>query len=296
MGFSKSKKALAAVTIATALTGAAVLAAPTDFSGTLVAQAATQGIDFSQADAALAKYNALAESDYTATSWANLKKSDATAKQVETMIKEMKALTPAELSAKITENGSTEAEIQGELNQFANELNDVMTNVLVKKSEVANINLTGIKTALARYKALKESDYTPESWAAFKASLVDENGAPFDVNAYEADLTDFESLTPDEVVYFLRITGMTTTQMQESLDHDAALINASIDLLVAGATTQPTATVSKNLPTTSAPKGAVAKTNATPVAKASTVAPLAFLTDSALSMLGSVAYKIRKAD
>ena len=47
MGFSKSKKALAAVTIATALTGAAVLAAPTDFSGTLVAQAATQGIDFS---------------------------------------------------------------------------------------------------------------------------------------------------------------------------------------------------------------------------------------------------------
>lgn len=162
MGFSKSKKALAAVTIATALTGAAVLAAPTDFSGTLVAQAATQGIDFSQADAALAKYNALAESDYTATSWANLKKSDATAKQVETMIKEMKALTPAELSAKITENGSTEAEIQGELNQFANELNDVMTNVLVKKSEVANINLTGIKTALARYKALKESDYTPE--------------------------------------------------------------------------------------------------------------------------------------
>ena len=243
MGFSKSKKALAAVTIATALTGAAVLAAPTDFSGTLVAQAATQGIDFSQADAALAKYNALAESDYTATSWANLKKSDATAKQVETMIKEMKALTPAELSAKITENGSTEAEIQGELNQFANELNDVMANVLVKKSEVANINLTGIKTALARYKALKESDYTPESWAAFKASLVDENGAPFDVNAYEADLTDFESLTPDEVVYFLRITGMTATQMQESLDHDAALINASIDLLVAGATTQPTATV-----------------------------------------------------
>jgi hypothetical protein len=238
----------------------------------------------------------LAESDYTATSWANLKKSDATAKQVETMIKEMKALTPAELSAKITENGSTEAEIQGELNQFANELNDVMTNVLVKKSEVANINLTGIKTALARYKALKESDYTPESWAAFKASLVDENGAPFDVNAYEADLTDFESLTPDEVVYFLRITGMTATQMQESLDHDAALINASIDLLVAGATTQPTATVAKNLPTTSAPKGAVAKTNATPVAKASTVAPLALLTVSALSMLGAVAYKIRKAD
>lgn len=40
-----------------------------------------------------------------------------------------------------------------------------------------------------------------------------ENGAPFDVNAYEADLTDFESLTPDEVVYFLRITGMTATQM-----------------------------------------------------------------------------------
>ena len=296
MGFSKSKKALAAVTIATALTGAAVLAAPTDFSGTLVAQASTQSINFSQVDAALAKYNTLVEADYTATSWANLKKSDATAKQVETMIKEMKALTPSELSAKITENGSTEAEIQDELNQFANELNDVMTNVLVKKSEVANINLTGIKTALGRYKALKESDYTPASWAAFKASLVDQNGAPFDVNAYEADLADFESLTPDEVVYFLRITGMTATQMQESLDHDAALINASIDLLVAGATTQPTAAVSKNLPTTSAPKGAVAKTNATPVAKASTVAPLALLTVSALSMLGSVAYKIRKAD
>lgn len=135
MGFSKSKKILTAVTIATALTGAAVLAAPTDFSGTLVAQAATQSIDFSKADAAIAKYNALVEADYTATSWANLKKSDKTAKQVETMIKEMKALSPADLSIRIAENGSTEAEIQDELNRFANELNDVMTNVLEKNQK-----------------------------------------------------------------------------------------------------------------------------------------------------------------
>lgn len=295
MGFSKSKKALAAVTIATALTGAAVLAAPTDFSGTLVAQAATQSINFSQVDAALAKYNTLVEADYTATSWANFNKlvNSENIKAFKKMISEMKTETDAE----IEEAGSgTIAEVQAGINSTAVFLNEAMDTVLVKKSEVANINLTGIKTALGRYKALKESDYTPESWAAFKASLVDENGAPFDVNAYEADLTDFESLTPDEVVYFLRITGMTATQMQESLDHDAALINASIDLLVAGATTQPTATVSKNLPTTSAPKGAVAKTNATPVAKASTVAPLALLTVSALSMLGSVTYKIRNAD
>ena len=295
MGFSKSKKALAAVTIATALTGAAVLAAPTDFSGTLVAQAATQSINFSQVDAALAKYNTLVEADYTATSWANFNKlvNSENIKAFKKMISEMKTETDAE----IEEAGSgTIAEVQAGINSTAVFLNEAMDTVLVKKSEVANINLTGIKTALGRYKALKESDYTPESWAAFKASLVDQNGAPFDVNAYEADLTDFESLTPDEVVYFLRITGMTATQMQESLDHDAALINASIDLLVAGATTQPTATVSKNLPTTSAPKGAVAKTNATPVAKASTVAPLALLTVSALSMLGSVTYKIRNAD
>ena len=295
MGFSKSKKALAAVTIATALTGAAVLAAPTDFSGTLVAQAATQSINFSQVDAALAKYNTLVEADYTATSWANFNKlvNSENIKAFKKMISEMKTETDAE----IEEAGSgTIAEVQAGINSTAVFLNEAMDTVLVKKSEVANINLTGIKTALGRYKALKESDYTPASWAAFKASLVDQNGAPFDVNAYEADLADFESLTPDEVVYFLRITGMTATQMQESLDHDAALINASIDLLVAGATTQPTATVSKNLPTTSAPKGAVAKTNATPVAKASTVAPLALLTVSALSMLGSVAYKIRKAD
>ncbi|MGX7008606.1 hypothetical protein RR45_GL000886 [Lactococcus chungangensis CAU 28 = DSM 22330] len=295
MGFSKSKKALAAVTIATALTGAAVLAAPTDFSGTLVAQAATQSINFSQVDAALAKYNTLVEADYTATSWANFNKlvNSENIKAFKKMISEMKTETDAE----IEEAGSgTIAEVQAGINSTAVFLNEAMDTVLVKKSEVANINLTGIKTALGRYKALKESDYTPASWAAFKASLVDQNGAPFDVNAYEADLADFESLTPDEVVYFLRITGMTATQMQESLDHDAALINASIDLLVAGATTQPTATVSKNLPTTSAPKGAVAKTNATPVAKASTVAPLALLTVSALSMLGSVTYKIRNAD
>ena len=295
MGFSKSKKALAAVTIATALTGAAVLAAPTDFSGTLVAQAATQSINFSQVDAALAKYNTLVEADYTATSWANFNKlvNSENIKAFKKMISEMKTETDAE----IEEAGSgTIAEVQAGINSTAVFLNEAMDTVLVKKSEVANINLTGIKTALGRYKALKESDYTPASWAAFKASLVDQNGAPFDVNAYEADLADFESLTPDEVVYFLRITGMTATQMQESLDHDAALINASIDLLVAGATTQPTATVAKNLPTTSAPKGAVAKTNATPVAKASTVAPLALLTVSALSMLGSVTYKIRNAD
>lgn len=131
---------------------------------------------------------------------------------------------------------------------------------------------------------------------SIQASLVDKKGAPFDVNAYEAEIADFESLTPDEVDYFLRMTGQTAAQLQDSVDHDAALINKSIDLLVAGATSQPTATVAKNLPTTSAPKGAVAKTNATPVAKESTVAPLALLAVSALSMLGSVAYKIRKAD
>ena len=296
MGFSKSKKVLIAVTIATALTGAAVLAAPTDFSGTLVAQAATQSIDFSKADAVIAKYNALVEADYTATSWATLKVVEPKTKQFEEMIKQMKALTPSELSANITENGSTEAEIQAELDLFAKNLNNAIDTLLVKKSEVANINLSGIKAAIARYKALKEADYTPESWAAFKASLVDKKGAPFDVNAYEAEIADFESLTPDEVVYFLRMTGQTAAQLQDSVDHDAALINKSIDLLVAGATSQPTATVAKNLPTISAPKGAVAKTNATPVAKESTVAPFALLEVSALSMLGSVAYKIRKAD
>ncbi|NCB80906.1 MAG: hypothetical protein EOM38_00580, partial [Bacilli bacterium] len=205
MGFSKSKKALAAVTIATALTGAAVLAAPTDFSGTLVAQAATQSINFSQVDAALAKYNTLVEADYTATSWANFNKlvNSENIKAFKKMISEMKTETDAE----IEEAGSgTIAEVQAGINSTAVFLNEAMDTVLVKKSEVANINLTGIKTALGRYKALKESDYTPASWAAFKASLVDQNGAPFDVNAYEADLADFESLTPDEVVYFLRIT------------------------------------------------------------------------------------------
>ena len=159
---------MTAVTIATALTGAAVLAAPTDFSGTLVAQAATQSIDFSKADAVIAKYNALVEADYTATSWATLEVVEPKTKQFEEMIKQMKALTPSELSANITENGSTEAEIQAELDLFAKNLNNAIDILLVKKSEVANINLSGIKAAIARYKALKEADYTPESWAAFK--------------------------------------------------------------------------------------------------------------------------------
>ncbi|MGX6991781.1 hypothetical protein [Pseudolactococcus reticulitermitis] len=293
MEFSKCKKVLAAVTIATALTGAVAVAAPTDFSGTLVAQAASSNsLDFSQVNAALAKYNALNEADYTATSWQTLKQEDATVKQIETAVAQMKTQTDSE----IKENGRSISDVQSNLNQFAKELDEAIDTVLVKKSEVVSLNFTAIKAAIARYKALNQADYTPESWTAFKASLVDRDGAPFDVNSYAAEIADLESLTPDELVYLLRLTGTTAAEIQAALDHDAALINQSIDLLVAGATTQPTATVANNLPTTSAPKGAVAKTNLVKTEKASTLAPFALLAVSAVTMLGSVAYKIRKAD
>ncbi|GAB2022756.1 hypothetical protein RyT2_18300 [Pseudolactococcus yaeyamensis] len=290
MEFSKCKKALAAVTIASALTGAALLVAPTDFATTTVAYAATSSIDFSQVDAAIAKYNALKEADYTATSWANLKQVDPTFKQVSKMVSEMKNQT----DAVIEEAGyGTIAEIQAKLNDFATLLNTGIDTVLVKKSEVVNINFTAIKAAIARYNALNQADYTPESWAAFQATLVYDGGEAFDVAEYAQQVAELEALSPDELVYYLRATGVTATDLQNELDNNAAALNERIDILVAASPAQPQTQLANTgaLPTTSAPAGAVAKTN---VAKETSLAPLALLASSALAILGSAAYKIRK--
>lgn len=292
MKLSKSKKVLAAVAIATSLSGAALLVTPTNFTGGTVAYAATTSLNFTLADIAIARYNALVEADYTATSWQAFHQvaPSAEVQKMASMIATMKTQTDAE----IEENGTKLADVQKELFGFADTVNVGITQILVKKSELYTLNFSAIKAAIARYNALKPADYTPESWAALQASFVYDDGTPFTIAEYTKGLSELEALTPDELVYLLRMTFLTAADVQNELDHNAAAINERIDLLVAASPAQPTTPITKNtgLPTTSsAPKGAVAKTNAT---KESSVAPLALLGASALAILGSATYKIRK--
>jgi hypothetical protein len=298
MKISKCQKALVAVAILGSLSSAALLAAPVSFGGaTVVSAATTDTLDFAKINAALAKYNALVEADYTATSWKTLQDTPlrAGAEFIGSMVSEMKALTKDELADRIKENGGTVAGMQSQLNVFADALNQGIDTLLVKKSELVSFNFTAIKAAIARYNGLKAADYTPESWAAFQASLVYSNGEAFSVPEYAKNVADLEALTPDEVVYFLRETGLTAAEIQNELDHNAAALNDRMDLLVAGSTAQsqkPLAnTGTSKLPTTSAPAGSVAKTNKV---KATSVTPLALLAVSSLTVLGSVGYKLRK--
>lgn len=259
MTISKLKKALAAATIATALTGTTMASIPVDFSSPTVVHAATSSISFSKIDAAIAKYNALQETDYTATSWQVLHQSiDTYVRQMAAMVTEMKTMSDAE----IEEDGATISAVQVKLDDFASDLSAAIDQILVKKSEIVTLDFTAINAAIARYKGLKEADYTPETWAAFQSNLVYEDGTPVDMAAYIFFVEELQALSGDELVYLLRETGINAADLQNELNQNASALNTNIDLLV-GTTVGATVPFSGGLPTTyeAAPTSAVAKTN-----------------------------------
>ncbi|GFH42779.1 hypothetical protein Hs30E_13300 [Lactococcus hodotermopsidis] len=307
MEFSKCKKVLAAVTIATSLSGVAALAnVPANFGGATVVSAteATDiasvaeeaSIDFTKVDAALAQYNALDKEIYTDNSWQTFQTADADSiKRTADTVDDMKSLSSEALNAQIIENGNTVAEMQVKLDEFAFALNSDIANILVKKSEIVTIDFSAIDAAIARYNALNPADYSAEAWEEFQATIALPNGDKFDVADYAEYVAELKACSPEELVYFLRNNSMTAEELQEEFNGNAVALNQRIDLL--GSPTAPTEVEVPLVPSTgttatkAAPAGAVAKTN---IAKEASLVPFAILAVSAIAVLGSAGYKVRK--
>ena len=98
-------------------------------------------------EAAIAKAEALKESDYTSESWASM----------QTELQEAKE----ELAAKHS---------QATVDEATSHLNAAI-EALVKAETPAEVNTTELEKVIASAKALKEADYTSETWSALKTAL-----------------------------------------------------------------------------------------------------------------------------
>ena len=98
-------------------------------------------------EAAIAKAEALKESDYTSESWASM----------QTELQEAKE----ELAAKHS---------QATVDEATSHLNAAI-EALVKAETPAEVNTTELEKVIASAKALKEADYTSETWSALKSAL-----------------------------------------------------------------------------------------------------------------------------
>lgn len=110
--------------------------------------------DTSALEAAIAKAEALNESDYTAESWA--------AMQVE--LSEAKE----ELEAKHT---------QAAVDEATQHLNAAIKALVKAGEQSAEVDTTEIEKAVSEAEGLKESDYTADSWAAYQAALTNARAA-----------------------------------------------------------------------------------------------------------------------
>ena len=110
--------------------------------------------DTSALEAAIAKAEALNESDYTAESWA--------AMQVE--LSEAKE----ELEAKHT---------QAAVDEATQHLNTAIEALVKAGEQPAEVDTTEIEKAVSEAEGLKESDYTADSWAAYQAALTNARAA-----------------------------------------------------------------------------------------------------------------------
>lgn len=110
--------------------------------------------DTSALEAAIAKAEALNESDYTAESWA--------AMQVE--LSEAKE----ELEAKHT---------QAAVDEATQHLNAAIKALVKAGEQPAEVDTTEIEKAVSEAEGLKESDYTADSWAAYQAALTNARAA-----------------------------------------------------------------------------------------------------------------------
>ena len=104
-------------------------------------------ISTTKLEAAIAKAEALKESDYTSDSWAAM----------QTELQEAKD----ELAAKHS---------QATVDEATSHLNAAI-EALVKAETPAEVNTTELEKVIASAKALKEADYTSETWSALKTAL-----------------------------------------------------------------------------------------------------------------------------
>ena len=107
----------------------------------------TGEISTTELEAAIAKAEALNESDYTSESWASM----------QTELQEAKE----ELAAKHS---------QATVDEATSHLNAAI-EALVKAETPAEVNTTELEKVIASAKALKEADYTSETWSALKTAL-----------------------------------------------------------------------------------------------------------------------------
>ena len=107
----------------------------------------TGEITTTELEAAIAKAEALKESDYTSESWASM----------QTELQEAKE----ELAAKHS---------QATVDEATSHLNAAI-EALVKAETPAEVNTTELEKVIASAKALKEADYTSETWSALKSAL-----------------------------------------------------------------------------------------------------------------------------
>ena len=104
-------------------------------------------ISTTELEAAIAKAEALKESDYTSDSWAAM----------QTELQEAKE----ELAAKHS---------QATVDEATSHLNAAI-EALVKAEAPVEVNTTELEKVIASAKALKEADYTSETWSALKTAL-----------------------------------------------------------------------------------------------------------------------------
>ena len=107
----------------------------------------TGEISTTELEAAIAKAEALNESDYTSESWASM----------QTELQEAKE----ELAAKHS---------QATVDEATSHLNAAI-EALVKAETPAEVNTTELEKVIASAKALKEADYISETWSALKTAL-----------------------------------------------------------------------------------------------------------------------------
>ncbi len=107
----------------------------------------TGEISTTELEAAIAKAEALNESDYTSESWASM----------QTELQEAKE----ELAAKHS---------QATVDEATSHLNAAI-EALVKAETPAEVNTTELEKVIASAKALKEADYTSETWSVLKTAL-----------------------------------------------------------------------------------------------------------------------------
>ena len=104
-------------------------------------------ISTTELEAAIAKAEALKESDYTSDSWAAM----------QTELQEAKE----ELAAKHS---------QATVDEATSHLNAAI-EALVKAEAPVEVNTTELEKVIATAKALKEADYTSETWNVFKGDI-----------------------------------------------------------------------------------------------------------------------------